>query len=120
MDRDGDGVTNSGRELFGSFTPQSNVLSPNWFSALADIDANHDGVVDAKDPQFAVLGLWQDANHDGVATTDDLFKLTDAGVTGLETAYKTTHRTDQYGNMFRFRGKVLGGKTALNEWDVSL
>ncbi len=63
-DLDGDGQVAAGAELFGSDTKlPDGSLARDGFQALAALDANHDGVLDARDPAFATLYLWYD--HDG-------------------------------------------------------
>jgi hypothetical protein len=54
MDRNNDGIINDGRELFGSETILSNgQRASNGFEALAELDDNHDGKIDASDAAFA-------------------------------------------------------------------
>ena len=38
---------------------------PNGFPALAVLDTNGDGIVDAADPLFNELKVWIDADGDG-------------------------------------------------------
>jgi hypothetical protein len=67
-DRNGNGRIDTGAELFGDFTPLPNgTLAPNGFAALAALDSNGDGVIDASDPAFAELKLWRDTSQDGVS-----------------------------------------------------
>jgi hypothetical protein len=59
LDRDGDGAITSGAELFGDHTPMAGgATASDGFTALATLDANHDGVIDRDDPAFASLVLW--------------------------------------------------------------
>ena len=61
-DRNANGRIDTGAELFGDFTALPNgALAPNGFAALAALDANSDGMLDARDPAFAELRLWRDA-----------------------------------------------------------
>jgi hypothetical protein len=63
LDRDHNGAIDSGAELFGSDTRLADgTTARNGFVALADLDANHDGQIDARDPAFRSLVLW--ADHD--------------------------------------------------------
>lgn len=49
-------LTNAAGELFGNTTPMANGhLAPNGFIALADLDDNHDGVIDKRDKRFGEL-----------------------------------------------------------------
>lgn len=57
-DRNANGTIDTGAELFGDFTVLPNgTLAPNGFAALAALDANGDGIIDASDPAFAELAL---------------------------------------------------------------
>ena len=52
-DRNGDGVINDGSELFGSNTVLSNGRkTKHGFEALAELDSNRDGKVDAADDDW--------------------------------------------------------------------
>ena len=76
LDRDGDGAITSGAELFGSATPlPGGAIAPDGFAALAALDADHDGVIDRRDPAFASLVLWRDRDGDGASTPDELSPL---------------------------------------------
>jgi len=113
------GLVDSGKELFGNFTPQPASAHPNGFAALAVYDdpkngGNADGVIDEKDAVFASLRLWVDANHDGVAQPGELHTLTSLGVYVIRLKYQQDQRTDQYGNIFHYRAQVNpGGATSI-------
>jgi len=87
-DRNANGSIDTGAELFGEFTVLPNgSLAPNGFAALAALDANGDGILDASDPAFAELKLWRDTDQDGVTGAGELIPLQDAGIV-LQTRLK--------------------------------
>lgn len=103
-DLDGDGRVTSGRELFGSDTLLADGRTArHGFEALAALDENEDGVVDARDSGFVTLRTWRDADGDRLVDDGELRPLSADGVTSLSLAFVTTPQCDTRGNCERER-----------------
>ncbi|WP_198129133.1 hypothetical protein [Azospirillum argentinense] len=76
------GQIDDGRELVSEHFGKGFNSS---LEALASLDSNHDGRIDAADQSFATLQVWQDANGDGVSQPGELRTLTDAGILSIAT-----------------------------------
>ena len=87
LDRNGNGVIDSGRELFGDSTVKSDGgLAADGFDALRDLDSNADGKIDAGDTQFYDLRVWRDLNQDGVSQSGELFTLSQLNIASINVA----------------------------------
>jgi len=91
LDLDGNGTIDSGSEIF---TPGfGGGKFANGTEALASLDDNGDGVIDANDAAFAKLLVWQDANADGVSDAGELSGLADHGIVSIATGAVSTDET---------------------------
>lgn len=112
LDRDGNGLLDSGRELFGNFTPLiDGSTASNGYIPLAEFDlvamgGNEDGYIDSGDVAYSYLDVWIDWNHNGLSESDEILSLSEAGVSRISLAYHTTRRRDRHGNYFRFTSKA--------------
>ncbi len=101
-DRNGNGQIDSGRELFGNATLLADgTTAANGFQALAQLDANGDGVIDANDSAYANLKAWKDADGDGIVEASELVSLNDAGVASINVGYSDSSYVDPQGNTHR-------------------
>lgn len=81
LDRNGNGLIDDGRELFGD-----QHGAANGFDELARFDSNGDGIIDALDPVFDRLRLFR-LDSDGA---QQLKSLQSAGVSAIHLAYENT------------------------------
>ena len=124
LDRNGNGMIDNGSELFGDVTaqpPPPKGQSRNGFLALAVFDlpengGNGDGVIDDRDEIYPRLLLWQDKNHDGRSSPGELKTLRELGIKAISMEYEEVRRTDQYGNLFRYRAKVYSFEGSSGRW----
>lgn len=106
-DRNGNGLIDSGRELFGDETVLANgTKAAHGFAALSELDVGStvggatvgagDSVFDAKDAQFSNLHIWRDLNQDGVNQAGELQTLAQTGITSIGLA--NTNPNTNYGD----------------------
>ncbi|MDO8416586.1 MAG: hypothetical protein Q7S87_10300, partial [Agitococcus sp.] len=107
-DINNNGSIDSGRELFGDQTLlRAGGLASNGFTALADLDSNHDGKVDASDTAWADLKVWKDSNANGFSDAGELFSTGDLHIKALNTTATTTNTPDANGNTLTHRGTFV-------------
>ena len=94
-DINGDGVINSGAEMFGEATLLSNgSQAQNGFEALADLDLNQDGVVNSQDATFGSLAIWRDANSNGLTDAGELLSLAQQDIASLNLNAASSDRVE--------------------------
>ncbi|MFM5727816.1 calcium-binding protein [Aeromonas veronii] len=122
-DRNANGTIDTGAELFGDFTPQPNgTLAPNGFAALAALDANGDGILDASDPAFAELRLWRDVSQDGVSQGGEFITLAEAGIVSLNLANTLKNQNLANGNQLSREGSFIrtdGSSGSMGEFKLA-
>lgn len=96
LDRDGSGKIENGGELFGDrVTLKDGTTSASGFEALAELDTDKDGKIDASDAEFEKLLIWTDKNHNGTSEADELKSLSAHGIISISLAYRETSITDE-------------------------
>jgi hypothetical protein len=124
LDRDGNGLIDSGRELFGvdtllTGTPGVDaVYASTGFEALRTLDTNADNVFNASDAGFTQVRLWQDANQDGVSQAGELFTLAAKGIASISLNATTTNINLGNGNTVSGTATVTRGNGSTTEVDA--
>jgi hypothetical protein len=109
FDRNGNGIIESGAELFGNHTSNSQGNSyENGYLALGFYDkksqgGNEDGMIDRADQIFDKLQLWQDQNQDGISQPEELYSLPALGVKSISLDFEAISVQDIFGNEVRFK-----------------
>lgn len=106
LDRNGNGVIDSGRELFGDETLLADgTKAAHGFAALAELDVGGaanatggagDGVFDAKDAQYTNVRVWRDLNQDGISQAGEMQTLQEAGIASVKLS--STKTETNYGD----------------------
>ena len=92
LDRNQDGIINSGKELFGD-----QHGAKNGFEELRKLDSNHDGIIDRNDKKFDLLKVFRD-NGNGRTEAGELFSLAEAGIASLDLDYTDVDQGTAGGN----------------------
>ena len=104
-DLNGNGLIDNGSELFGNNTRLANGQNAaHGYAALAELDSNTDGKIDAADIAFSSLRVWKDTNQDGVSQSNELFTLDEVGVQSLNTEYTDVNQALGNGNTLAQKG----------------
>ena len=99
LDRNGDGVINDGREVFGDSTILSTgETAKHGYEALADLDSDGNGKINADDTKFDELRVWRDLDSDGVSDVGELFGLHELGIGALNLDYQDVDKNLTGGN----------------------
>ncbi len=92
LDINGNGLIDSGRELFGDQTalppsplPGGALYAGNGFHALMQRDTQPNQQIDSQDSVFTQLRIWQDANQNGISEAGELKTLASLGITSIGT-----------------------------------
>ena len=117
-DRNNDGIINDGSELFGNNTVLANGRkAAHGFAALADLDDNGDGVIDASDTAWTELRVmrWTDDNDNGMKDDgeESLVTLDSLDIESLNTGFTNSNHVDSSGNEHRQEGGYT--KTVTND-----
>ncbi len=120
-DINNDGLITSGSELFGDNTALSSGSSPaaDGYDALADLDSNHDNVINSLDDKFSELKVWIDADQDGITDSGELKSLAELGITELSLDYKEV-ALDEFGNQIIKQSSFVQNSETKTLSDVNL
>lgn len=119
LDRNRNGIIDSGAELFGNATRLRNGdFAPNGFLALAEFDENRDGRIDGSDGVWNDLLLWTDSDHNGLTGLGEVQNLSGSAVHAISLTAHWTGRRDQHGNMFSYKGSADFGGAVRPIYDV--
>jgi hypothetical protein len=100
MDRNGNGRIDDGTELFGNNTPipGQRETAGNGFDALnfvhreSSVAAALDREISPDDSAWHRLLLWRDLNHNGISEPDELTRVADSPLAGIDLRYETINR----------------------------
>lgn len=107
LDRDHDGIVDSGAELFGTATPlHDGHTASNGFIALREFDDDADRRIDSTDAIWSRLLLWRDRNHDGHTQPDEIGPVDGSGIVAISLDEHWTGRRDASGNGFRYQSTI--------------
>ena len=91
IDKNKNGQVDDVTEFFGK---NDKTKSDVW--EFLQYDLNDDGILDASDPIFAEIKIWQDLNQDGKSSVEELTTLAQNGVIAIDA--KKANITNRYIN----------------------
>jgi Haemolysin-type calcium binding protein related domain/RTX calcium-binding nonapeptide repeat (4 copies) len=111
LDRNGNGRIDDNSELFGNATGAT-----DGFQALAELDTNADGVVNASDAGFDDLRVWQDLDQNGISSGNELLTLAQVGIASISLGASQINETNN-GHLVSHRSTVTftSGTTGIIE-----
>ncbi len=84
-DRNGNGIIDSGAEIFGDEMLLSNGRKAgNGFDALAQLNSHPDFNFDAQDDFYSEVRVWRDLNQDGISQANELQTLAASGIASIK------------------------------------
>ena len=114
-DINNDGIINDGGELFGNYTKLADgTMATDGYAALAQYDANSDGIIDKSDAAYSEIKLFKDTNMNGKTDEGELIDLNLAGVTAIH-----LNRLD--GSIFvqiQEDGNIITNETVYNSGNI--
>ena len=121
LDRNGNGLIDSGRELFGDSTPLFDEeglqigTAQDGFAALAQEDTNGDGVVDQQDARWEQLRIWRDLNQNGISEANELATMGESSIVSITVNKQQNSQVLNNGNFVADIGKYyrLNGSTGI-------
>jgi hypothetical protein len=87
-DRNGNGIIDNGKELFGD---QNGAT--DGFAELAKFDENGDNIIDKNDSIYSKLNVWQDLNQNGQNGAGELSTLSDLGINAISLSSNSVRST---------------------------
>lgn len=110
LDRNRNGIIDSGAELFGDGTPfLHGGTAENGYQALSELEiafGDGDGFVEPEDPIYWRLQVWSDANRNGRTDWGELQGLDEHGISALGTRVRISVEPDDSGNFLVFWGEA--------------
>ncbi|PKK90869.1 MAG: hypothetical protein CVV64_08295 [Candidatus Wallbacteria bacterium HGW-Wallbacteria-1] len=113
LDRNGNGIIDSGLELFGEQNGASNGIEE-----LARFDSDNNGIIDKRDMVFNRLRVFRDVNQDGYSQSGELHTLKQLDISSISLSFRSNHNVEIAGNPVPYEGWYStsdGRKRAMGE-----